>query len=149
MSILIIPPRNKIEEAMRQASPPARSHEVNPRNVQHRMLNTRRFLLIVLFILIVIPTFVYGSILIYRHLRQPVTLDNNTLIADVGKDIQLPAGETPTIASVTDLAPLKGQEFFKDAVIGDKVLIFSKSGEAILYRPSTKKVIVVAPLNTK
>lgn len=69
------------------------------------------------------------------------------IIAKVGKLVELPQGEEPTIATVTDLEPLQGQAFFAGAAVGDKVLIFSKSKKAILYRPSTNKIITVAPIS--
>ncbi len=68
------------------------------------------------------------------------------LIARVGKLIVLP-DEQPTIATVSDLAPLKDQAFFANAKIGDKVLIFATAKKAILYRPSEDKIIEVAPIN--
>ncbi len=69
------------------------------------------------------------------------------LLAKVGKLIQLPANETPTIANVTDATQAKKQSaFFANTVNGDKLLMYVKAGEAILYRPSTNKIIVVGPL---
>ena len=69
------------------------------------------------------------------------------IIAHVGQLIDLPSGETPTIASVSDANQAKQQSaFFKNAQDGDKVLMYVKAGEAILYRPSTNKIILVAPL---
>lgn len=65
-----------------------------------------------------------------------------TIITDQVKDtVELPTGETPTIATVSDVEKLKSQNFFKDAENGDKVLIYSKAGKALLYRYTTKKVI--------
>lgn len=68
------------------------------------------------------------------------------LVEEVGDKIQLP-DETPTLATVSDVAKLSGQPFFKNAKNGDKVLIFSNSKLAILYRESIHKIIAVAPLN--
>jgi hypothetical protein len=62
------------------------------------------------------------------------------LVNTIDRYMQLPS-ESPTLATVNDVSKLKGQEFFKNAQNGDKVLIFSQSGRALLYRPSTKKII--------
>lgn len=63
----------------------------------------------------------------------------------VGKHMSLPK-EVPSIARVSDKAALAGQDFFKNAQNGDKVLIYKKSKLAVLYRPSTDKIINVAPI---
>ena len=69
-----------------------------------------------------------------------------SLLAEIGKSVDLPQGEVPIVEVVTDLAPVKDQPFFSDAMIGDKVVLFTKAKRAVLYRPTTKKVIIVAPL---
>lgn len=71
-----------------------------------------------------------------------------TLVAKVGAFMQLPRDEQPTVATVADAAALKKVEpFFANSVNGDKVLIFAKAKKAILFRPSTNKIIDVAPIN--
>lgn len=70
------------------------------------------------------------------------------LIDKIGKLIVLPQGEQPTIATVTDLAPLKDQAFFATAEVGDKVLIFSTAKKAILYSEKLNKIKEVAPVNS-
>jgi len=79
--------------------------------------------------------------------QQAVQQQTNDLISAVGKLYALPKGETPTVAAVTNAAQAKQQSaFFNDAQNGDKVLLYVKAGEAILYRPSTNKIVIVAPL---
>jgi len=62
--------------------------------------------------------------------------------------IELPANETPIMASVNDATKLKSQSsIFASAQNGDKVLIYSQAKLTILYRPSTGKAIAVVPVN--
>ena len=69
------------------------------------------------------------------------------LVEAVGRLTDLPQGETPTIATVSDVSKLQNQAFFAKAQNGDKVLIYTQAKRAILYRPSTNKVIEIAPVN--
>lgn len=71
------------------------------------------------------------------------------IIEKVAKHALLPTDEQPTIATISDPEKLKGQAFFTSAQTGDKVLVYSKAGKAVLYRPSIDKVIVMAPLNSE
>ena len=69
------------------------------------------------------------------------------LVERVGKLIDLPKDEEPTVANITDAKKLSDQAFFQAAQNGDKVLIYTKAKKAILYRPSSNKVIEVAPVD--
>lgn len=76
-----------------------------------------------------------------------VQKQTDDLLQKVGALMQLPTGETPTVANVSDAAAAKKQSaFFNNAQNGDRVLMYVKAGQAILYRPSTNKIILVAPL---
>ncbi len=68
--------------------------------------------------------------------------------AAVSKFMELPQNEEPSLATVTEKEKLQDQEFFKQAENGDKVLIYIDAGKAILYRPSTGKIIDVTSINT-
>jgi uncharacterized membrane protein len=71
----------------------------------------------------------------------------SALLAKIAKIAVLPANETPTIATVANVSKLKGQSFFANAQNGDKVLVFSREKEAILYRPSTNQIVNIAPVS--
>ena len=73
----------------------------------------------------------------------------NSLVQKVSKHYDLPQGDQVTVATVSDTTKLQGQTFFAKAQNGDKVLIYPKSGIAILYRPTTDKIINVGPVNTQ
>ena len=78
--------------------------------------------------------------------QNAIKLEADDLKAKVGQLVDLP-DEQPTVATVTDVTKLQGQTFFAKAENGDKVLIFPTAGRAVLYRPSTNKVIEYAPVN--
>ncbi len=59
--------------------------------------------------------------------------------------MDLPA-EKPTVATVSDKSKLGDQQFLAKAENGDKVVIFVEAKQAILFRPSIKKIISVGPI---
>jgi hypothetical protein len=71
---------------------------------------------------------------------QNATKELEDIVSELSKTIDLPE-EVPTIATVTDKNLLSEQEFFSRAENGDKVVIFQVWRKAILYRPSSKKII--------
>ena len=85
-----------------------------------------------------------------REINDPIGLaqsKEDALVAAVGERIELPTGERPTFIVVTDLKQVKDQSFFTNARVGDVTLIYAAAQEAILYRPSTKRVITVGPVS--
>lgn len=73
--------------------------------------------------------------------------ESDATILAVSKLTTLPTGESPTIANVSDASAAKKQSaFFVNAQNGDKVLFYVKTGQAILYRPSTNTIIASGPL---
>ncbi len=72
----------------------------------------------------------------------------NSIVASIEKGMLLPPNETPTIATVTDKDKLASQPFFAQSQNGDKVLLYTQAGKAILYRPSIQKVIDITTIRT-
>lgn len=69
-----------------------------------------------------------------------------SVTAIISKYMDLPTDEQPTIATVTDKEKLKDQDFFKKVENDDKILIYTNARKAILFRPSTGRVVEFAPL---
>ena len=114
----------------------------------------RRWLLVVIILLVAgVAALTYGYIHTKNELnkaKNPTTAgktEAEQIVNTINKVVLVPTGETPTLATVQDVSKLKSQTFFKNAQNGDKVLIYSRSGQAILYRPLTKQVIEYAPVN--
>ena len=82
-----------------------------------------------------------------KNPQQVAQQETAEVVRLVSKHILLPEGEDPTLATVTDADKLKDQPFFAHAKIGDKVLIYTNARKAILYNPSSDKLVEVAPLN--
>jgi hypothetical protein len=107
---------------------------------------------VVVLILAALPAYYYynqyqKAQMLLQNPKASATAEASALVDKVGKLIQLPTTETPTIATVSDVSKLEGQAFFANAKNGDKVLIFTQTKEAILYRESINKIIQVAPVN--
>lgn len=77
-----------------------------------------------------------------------VQSQQDKMIAEIGKLYKLPTNEKPEYATVNDKESLKKQnDFFSQAENSDVVLIYPKAQLAILYRPSTKQLVKVGPVN--
>jgi len=119
--------------------------------------NNKGSLLIWVLIIIILLIAIGGGVYYYiqyqksqQLLKNPALgaqMESQNLIAKVGSLMELPKGENPTIATISDITKLRNQAFFANAQNGDKVLIYPKAKKAILYRPSTNKIINVAPIN--
>lgn len=111
-------------------------------------------LLFLIILLLIITTVI--SIYFYLQYKKTKSLltdstataqsEIKNLINDIGRHIELPKDESPGLATVTDKNKLANQPFFANAQNGDKVLIYQKSGQAILYRPSIDKIIKVSTI---
>ena len=92
--------------------------------------------------------YMYNQVRLLKQNPQLVAQKEATdLVANVGKLIVLPAGEVPTVATISDPEKLKDQVFFSSAQKGDKVLIYAQAKKAFLYSVTLNKILEVAPLN--
>ncbi|PID33173.1 hypothetical protein CR969_02215 [Candidatus Saccharibacteria bacterium] len=73
----------------------------------------------------------------------------NELRAKIEKLIIIPKEERVLVGTYKADTDLAKDPFFKDAKDGDKYLIFSESGKAIIYRESDNKLVNVGPIAVK
>jgi len=55
--------------------------------------------------------------------------------------------ETPRFALIDDMSKVTKEPFFRDVKLGDHLLIYQKTGVAILFRPSVGKIITMTYIN--
>jgi len=123
--------------------------EIIPQLIVKRISIKFIIIAIILVLLALVPSiYFYSKYSQSQKLLQNQTNDQTAaLVEKVSKLIELPKNEVPTIATVADKTKLTDQVFFANAQNGDKVLIYTQAKKAILYRPSTNKIIEVAPVN--
>ncbi len=120
--------------------------EGNPVKLKKKKTKLKLILRVAALCLIVF-VLIFGGFRTFEHFQNIEANKSQNIIANVSKLTDIPSDEKPTIATVTNPTSLKDQYFFQDAQVGDKILFFSTAKKAILYRPSTNKIISIAPLN--
>jgi len=69
------------------------------------------------------------------------------LVAKMSKHIVLPTGETPTLATITDIDALKKEQpFYEGASNGDKILIYKNAKKGFIYDPFRDLIVNVGPV---
>ncbi len=107
-------------------------------------MNTGTRVAIILAITLIVILIGGGAFFYFQQQNKGLTDDK--VIAQVGKLIDLPQGEIPQVATVTDVEKLRSQPFFQKAKNGDKVLIYQQASKAYLFDPKANKLLDVAPL---
>lgn len=131
--------------------PEEKADPVNPKI--RRKINKRYILFVLILLMVVISisaaiNFYIKAQKLESEMQATTVNETQKIVAEVGKLIVLPESEVPTVATISDVEKLRDQPFFANAKNGDKVLIYTKAGKAILYDPIQKIIVEVAPLNT-
>lgn len=112
----------------------------------------KKYILLILVVLVGVlgymtVSFYQGYMDLKNNPQKATDEENRKIIKKISNLMLLPSGEDPTIATVMDPEKLKEQPFFAKAETGDKVLIYTRAGKAILYNPRKNLIINVAPMN--
>lgn len=125
----------------------------NPILSKSKKITTKKRWVFVLLAVVAIAG-IGGSLYFYKQYNDvkknpniAVQKEVDELVETVGRLMELPTGETPTVATISDKSKLADQAFFKAAINGDKLLVYNAARTAILYRPATNKIINVAPIS--
>lgn len=128
-------------------TPPAATEPKPAKPPRTRGLFSKKYLpWLIILVLLLVLVFLYVE---YRSAQNKLTGDNQTtaaLVSELRKIVVLPSNETPTVATVINADKLKSQTFFAHALDGDKVIVYNREKEAILYRPSTNQIVTIAPV---
>ncbi len=126
-------------------------NNIKPTRINLRTSSKVRKSPLYIFIIFLLLLIIGGAIFYYTKQRNDATDARLAEITDtieaISMHVLLPTGEIPTLATVTDPEKLKSQRFFTHALIGDKMLIYTKAQKVILYRPSIDRVIEMSPLD--
>jgi hypothetical protein len=144
----------KQDDSLPKTEPVAESKEVKNHKTKKKFLNNKKALFEAIGTALIIV--LLAGLAIQQHienqrLRSPEAAQElaqkqvETLVEKVSKHIQLPDG-TPAVATVDDKNKLNSQVFFDNAENGDKVLIFSAAGKAVIYRESEDRIINFGPV---
>jgi len=131
-------------------TPQAEAPEPKKRRAARQLVSKKNLPWLIIVVLVIASAFLF---LQYRVAQNKLSSNANTaqqvinLVTKVRKIAVLPTNETPTVATVVHADKLKSQTFFANAQDGDKVLVYNKEREAILYRPSTNQVVTIAPVS--
>lgn len=118
---------------------------------------TKRTITLVIFIVIFVGI-IFGIFVLVRGFSSPspenpqedqlaIQKEIENVIEKIGNHLILPEGETPTMATVVDAATLIAEQpFYRGTIDGDKVLIYVKNQQAVIYSPSRDIVVNVGPV---
>jgi hypothetical protein len=86
------------------------------------------------------------------NLRKPEYLPKLTaerIHKDIRDTVAVPANEVPVVlGTVADPTKLEDQVFYRNALQGDVIVVYTEAKIAVLYRESEKKVINIGPFQT-
>ncbi len=120
--------------------------------MQSVLATIRRFLFPLLIgsgIVLVLGAFFLGRYMVYQaHPELSGQEKATAVLAKVEKLIELPQGEAPQMATIEDAESVKtAQPFLANAQNGDILIVYASAQTALLYRPSTNKLIAVGPVD--
>ncbi|HVZ66916.1 MAG TPA: hypothetical protein VG917_01510 [Patescibacteria group bacterium] len=135
--------------------PPVKKEE-KPKDVPHKnnfILPTKKMLIVLVVALTsVLAIFAYTKLRPAgqnSHVLGATTETKETsMIEKVAQIVAIPNQEQPSqIANISNIKKFSNNPFFINGQNGDVLIIYEKSKEAVLYRPSTNQVVAIGPFS--
>ena len=151
-------PQNQLVQNSR---PRARDYSINPRRVEFPVnepqvqrggkdpgyIYVALVVLAVLLVIFAVVAYSYYGKYQQAQVAAGIATDNSIPVKDrLAVLVELPQGEDPSVATVTDVSKIKDQIFFRNAQNGDNIVAYPNAKIAILFRPSTGKVVWMGPI---
>jgi hypothetical protein len=117
------------------------------------MKNNKQIILVAIAIILVAGVAYFGWDKYQANTNSPEAQvakaeEQKTTIINKIKQLTVLPEEEPVLFTVNDASLLKTQQaFFKDSENGDVLLVFQKSGKALIYRESGNKIVNAGPIS--
>lgn len=150
-----VPVENKTQPV--KAEPAAVPHQVpaattsTPHNRQGLTFKRAAVAIGVLLLVLFVNNLIQDKNRLEQQLQggQSTSQDNaKEIVSHLAKSVELPLDEVPQMRTIEDAGKFTEQNpSLADIKNGDMLLFFEKSKKVIVYRPSTKKAVVVVTLS--
>lgn len=112
------------------------------------MNNTQKTILMYLPLTLLILVIAGGAFLFYQYQQAQANLKTQqaqpqTPLEAMARLMELPQGEDPVLQTVEKKEDINKNPLFAKVENGDIIAIYPKKSQAIVYRPSTNKIIAV------
>jgi len=143
--------KKETEEIFEEAEPVATTSATSPvRRRSFPIAFVRRLKLRTIIIATILIVGWLGAIYFYNQYNEiandPQVVAQkqaNKVLADLSSIMELPENELPSISTITDISALAGNLFFERAQNDDVIIAYTQAQQAIIFRPSMKKIINV------
>jgi len=116
--------------------------------IQNNVIRSKKFSLKVIIAFLTIILVITCGLVLKNRSSSKITSSNSigSIKAAISQHYLLPTDEEPALATVTDVSKLSSA-LKAEAQNGDRLLIYQKHQQAILYRPNIDRVIAVTPVS--
>jgi hypothetical protein len=134
-----------------EEKPSQATHDAEVQHIGHKPQKSIQLKkIIVIIAVLTLGVFVINLINERNQLQKELSGDSQNIeaiVKQLSKGVELPTDETPQMRTIEDASVFTKQNpSLADIRNGDQLLFFAKSQKVVVYRPSTKKAVVIVTL---